>query len=279
MQFEVFTLLPEVFPSYLETSIIKRARERGLIHVRVHNIRDYTHDKHHMTDDTPYGGGGGMVMKPDPVFEAVESALGLNLEFVQSDTYPGGQGQGAEGQPKPGPNIPIILLTPQGRVFNQSIAEELSRHSHIALICGRYEGIDERIREHLVTDEISIGDYVLTGGELPALILIDAISRFLPDVLGDPTGAQDDSHAMGLLEYPHYTRPPEFRGWKIPEVLLSGAHAKIDKWRREQALQRTLKKRPDMLEKAELTKEDRKFLEKLKQAPGNVEGAEEKSEK
>ncbi len=249
MQFEVFTLLPEVFPSYLETSIIKRARERGLIHVRVHNIRDYTHDKHHMTDDTPYGGGGGMVMKPEPIFEAIETVLGLNAEPTQ---------------PKPESNIPIIMLTPQGRVFNQSIAQELSQHEHIVLICGRYEGIDERIREHLVTDEISIGDYVLTGGELPALILIDAISRFLPDVLGDPTGAQDDSHAMGLLEYPHYTRPPEFRGWKIPEVLLSGAHAKIDKWRREQALLRTFKKRPDMLEKAELTKEDKKFLERLK---------------
>jgi tRNA (guanine37-N1)-methyltransferase len=250
MQFEVFTLLPEVFPSYIDTSIIKRARERGLITVRVHNIRDYTHDKHHTTDDTPYGGGGGMVMKPDPVFEAVETVLGLN---------PTDQTQG-----EPASNIPIILLTPQGRVFNQSIAKELSQHTHIVLICGRYEGIDERIREHLVTDEISIGDYVLTGGEIPALILIDAISRLLPDVLGDPTGAEDDSHAMGLLEYPHYTRPPEFRGWKIPEVLLSGAHAKIDKWRREQALLRTYKKRPDMLEKADLSKEDKKFIEKLK---------------
>ena len=250
MQFEVFTLLPEVFPAYIDTSIIKRARERGLINVRVHNIRDYTHDKHHMTDDTPYGGGGGMVMKPEPIFEAIESVLGLNPAH---QTPPG-----------PASNIPIILLTPQGRVFNQSIAQELSQHSHIVLLCGRYEGFDERIREHLVTDEISIGDYVLTGGELPALILIDSISRLLPDVLGDPTGAQDDSHAMGLLEYPHYTRPPEFRGWKIPEILLSGAHAKIDKWRREQALLRTYKKRPDMLEKADLTKEDKKFLEKLK---------------
>jgi tRNA (guanine37-N1)-methyltransferase len=250
MQFEVFTLLPEVFPSYLETSIIKRARERGLIDVRVHNIRDYAHDKHHVTDDTPYGGGGGMVMKPEPVFEAIETVLGLIADPTQL---------------KPAPNIPIILLTPQGRVFNQSIAQELSQHPQIVLLCGRYEGIDERIREQLVTDEISIGDYVLTGGELPALILIDAISRFLPDVLGDPTGAQDDSHAMGLLEYPHYTRPPEFRGWKIPEVLLSGAHAKIDKWRREQALLRTFKRRPDMLEKAELTKEDRKFIENLKE--------------
>jgi tRNA (guanine37-N1)-methyltransferase len=249
MQFEVFTILPEVFPTYLETSIIKRARERGLINVQVHNIRDYTHDKHHMTDDTPYGGGGGMVMKPEPVFEAIESVLGLN-----SNQTP----------PVADAKIPIILLTPQGRVFNQSIAQELSQRSHIALLCGRYEGIDERIREHLVTDEISIGDYVLTGGELPALILIDAIARLLPDVLGDPTGAQDDSHAMGLLEYPHYTRPPEFRGWRAPDILLSGDHAKIEKWRREQSLLRTFKKRPDMLEKAELTKKDLKFIDELK---------------
>jgi tRNA (guanine37-N1)-methyltransferase len=249
MQFEVFTLLPEVFPSYLETSIIKRARERGLIKVRVHNIRDYTHDKHNTTDDTPYGGGGGMVMKPEPVFESVESVLGL----IPDQT-----------QPELDPNIPIILLTPQGRVFNQSIAQELSQHPHVALLCGRYEGIDERIREQLVTDEISIGDYVLTGGELPALILIDAIARLLPDVLGDPTGAQDDSHATGLLEYPHYTRPPEFRGWKVPDILLSGDHAKIEKWRREQSLTRTFKKRPDMLEKAELTKKDLKYIDELK---------------
>src|SRR5512143_2327452 len=189
MQFEVFTLLPEVFPPYLETSILKRARQKGLIDVRVYNIRDYTHDRHHTTDDTPYGGGGGMVMKPEPVFEAVESVLGT------------------------GTPCPIIMLTPQGRVFDQRLAEELARHERIALICGRYEGIDERIREHLITDEISIGDYVLTGGELPALILVDAVSRVLPGVLGDPEGAADDSHASGLLEYPHYTRPPEFRGW------------------------------------------------------------------
>jgi tRNA (guanine37-N1)-methyltransferase len=266
MQFEVFTLLPEIFPPYLDNSIMKRARERGLINVRIHNIRDYTHDKHHTTDDTPYGGGGGMVMKPEPVFEAIESVLPREHrdDVSEVEGQEGVEGQGeAESQPKPDSTIPIILLTPQGRVFNQSIAQELSQHSRIVLLCGRYEGIDERIREHLVTDEISIGDYVLTGGELPALILIDAIARLLPDVLGDPTGAQDDSHAMGLLEYPHYTRPPEFRGWKIPDVLLTGAHAKIDKWRREQALLRTLKKRPDMLEKAELTKEDKKFLDKL----------------
>ena len=244
MQFEVFTLLPEVFPTYLESSILQRARQRGLIDVRLHNIRDYTHDRHHTTDDTPYGGGGGMVMKPEPVFEAVESVLALASEQISP--------------------VPIILLTPQGRVFTQRVAEELSRHARIALLCGRYEGVDERIRQHLVTDEISIGDYVLTGGELPALLLIDAVARLIPGVLGDPTGAEDDSHSMGLLEYPHYTRPPEFRGWKVPEVLLSGDHAKIEKWRREQALERTLKKRPDMIEKAELSEKDRKFIEGLK---------------
>jgi tRNA (guanine37-N1)-methyltransferase len=244
MQFEVFTLLPEVFPPYLESSILLRARQRGLIDVRVHNIRDYTHDRHHTTDDTPYGGGGGMVMKPGPVFEAVESVLGL-----------------APAQPA---GIPIVLLTPQGRVFTQRVAEELAAHERIALLCGRYEGVDERIREHLVTDEISVGDYVLTGGELPALLIIDAISRLIPGVLGDPTGAEDDSHSMGLLEYPHYTKPPEFRGWRVPDVLLSGNHARIERWRREQALQRTLDKRPDMIEKAELSEQDREFVEGLK---------------
>jgi len=244
MQFEVFTLLPEVFPPYLDSSILQRARQRGLIDVRVHNIRDYTQDKHHTTDDTPYGGGGGMVMKPEPVFEAVEAVLGVALL-----------------QPMP---LPVILLTPQGRVFTQRMAEELSAHERIALLCGRYEGVDERIREHLVTDEISIGDYVLTGGELPALMVIDAVSRLLPGVLGDPTGAEDDSHSMGLLEYPHYTRPPEFRGWQVPEVLLSGDHGKIEKWRREQALIRTLARRPDILEKADLSKEDQKIVERIK---------------
>ena len=245
MQFEVFTLLPEVFPPYLESSILQRARQRGLIDVRVHNIRDYTHDKHHTTDDIPYGGGGGMVMKPEPVFEAVESILDLRLR--KSD------------------DTPIILLTPQGRVFNQTVAQELSSHEKIALICGRYEGVDERIRKHLVTDEISIGDYVLTGGEIPALILIDAVSRLIPGVLGDPDGAADDSHASGLLEYPHYTRPPEFRGESVPDVLLSGDHAKIAKWRREQSLLRTLERRPDLLEKAQLDDVDRKFLLKKKE--------------
>lgn len=246
MQFEVFTLLPEVFPPYLESSILQRARQRGLIDVRVHNIRDYAHDKHHITDDTPYGGGGGMVMKPEPVFEAVESIMGLASHLASPQL------------------VPVILLTPQGRVFTQRVAEELALYERIALLCGRYEGVDERIREHLVTDEISIGDYVLTGGELPALMVIDAVSRLLPGVLGDPDGAQDDSHSMGLLEYPHYTRPPTFRGWSVPDVLLSGDHGKIEKWRREQALSRTLHKRPDMLKKADLSEADKRFLESLK---------------
>lgn len=237
MQFDIFTLLPEIFPAYLESSILQRARQRGLIEIRVHNIRDYARDRHHTTDDIPYGGGGGMVMKPEPVFAAVASILG------------------------PEPVCPIILLTPQGRVFNQAIAQELSQHEQIALLCGRYEGMDERIRRHLVTDEISIGDYVLTGGELPALILIDAVARLLPGVLGDPDGARDDSHASGLLEYPHYTRPPEFQGESVPEVLLSGDHAKIAKWRREQALLRTMERRPDMLTETPLSKDDLKFLQ------------------
>ena len=240
MHFDVFTLLPDAFSPYLQASILQKATERGLLEFRVHNIRDYTHDRHHTTDDTPYGGGGGMVMKPEPVFEAIESVLGIP------------------------PACPVILLTPQGRVFIQIIALELAKQPQIALLCGRYEGIDERIREHLVTDEISIGDYVLTGGELPALILIDAISRLLPGVLGDPDGAMDDSHASGLLEYPHYTRPPEFRGWSVPETLLSGDHGKIDKWRREQSLLRTLAKRPDLLDTAPLTDADKKFFNGLK---------------
>ncbi len=239
MRFDVFTLLPETLPPYLQASILQKAAGRGLVEFHIHNIRDYTHDRHHTTDDMPYGGGGGMVMKPEPVFEAVESVLGAP------------------------PACPVILMTPQGRVFNQKIATQLAQWPRIALLSGRYEGVDERIREHLVTDEISIGDYVLTGGELPALILIDAITRLLPGVLGDPTGAEDDSHASGLLEYPHYTRPPEFRGWKVPDVLLSGDHGKIARWRREQSLRRTLAKRPDMLENIELTKEDLKLLEAL----------------
>jgi tRNA (guanine37-N1)-methyltransferase len=239
MRFDVFTLFPEVFEPYLQTSILQRALQRGLVEVKVHNIRGATTDRHHVTDDEPYGGGGGMVMKPEPIFAAVEGVLGSP------------------------PGCPVILLTPQGRVFTQGVAQELAQYPHLALLCGRYEGVDERVREHLVTDQVSIGDYVLSGGELPALVVIDAVARLIPGVLGDPDGAWDDSHASGLLEYPHYTRPPEFRGWQVPEVLLSGDHGRIARWRREQALLRTWKRRPDLLARAPLTPDDRAFLKKI----------------
>jgi len=239
MRFDVFTLFPEMFPPYLDESILKRAREAALLDIRLHNIRDWATDKHHITDDEPYGGGGGMVMKPEPIFNAVEDVLG-----------------------KP-PTCPVILLTPQGHPFTQDLAFGLSQKDHIGLLCGRYEGVDERVRQHLISDEISIGDYVLTGGELPALILIDAVARLLPGVLGDPHASEKDSHAAGLLEHPHYTRPPEFRGWAVPEVLLSGDHAKIDRWRRMQALKRTAERRPDLLGKVDLSDEEREFLEGL----------------
>ena len=238
MHFDLFTLLPEVFPPYLNSSIMKRAQKKGLLSFGVHNIRDWTHDKHHVTDDNPYGGGGGMIMKPEPIFEAVEDVIGSP------------------------PDCPIILLTPQGRVFNQDEAQRLSREPRLALLCGRYEGVDERVRAHLVTDEISIGDYVLTGGELPALILIDALTRLLPGALGAEKGVENDSHATGLLEGAHYTRPAEFRGWEVPAILRSGDHAKVAQWRREQALIRTFERRPEMLEKIVLSEKDQAFLEK-----------------
>jgi tRNA (guanine37-N1)-methyltransferase len=239
MRIDVFTIFPQVYQPYLGTSILHRAIERGLVTVNLHNIRDWTTDRHHVTDDEPYGGGGGMVMKPEPLFNAVESVLGEK------------------------PGRPVILLTPQGRLLNQTIVSELSREPELALLSGRYEGIDERVRKHLVSDEISIGDYVLTGGELPALVLIDAIVRLLPGALGDPEGAKQDSHASGLLEHPHYTRPSEFRGWQVPQVLLSGDHARIARWRRQQALLRTYQRRPDLLDLALLNEEDREYLADL----------------
>jgi tRNA (guanine37-N1)-methyltransferase len=239
MRFDVFTLFPEVFQPYLNASILQRARERGLVGIHLHNIRDWTSDRHHITDDEPYGGGGGMVMKAEPIFAALEAVLGAP------------------------PACPVILLDPQGRRFTQAVAQELAGLPQVALLCGRYEGVDERVRQHLATDEISIGDYVLTGGELPALVLIDAVARLLPGVLGDPDGATDDSHASGLLEYPHYTRPAEFRGWRVPEILVSGDHARVARWRREQALLRTWQRRPDLLATAQLTASDREFLDKL----------------
>lgn len=240
MHFDVFTLFPGLIHPYLEESIMQKARERRLVKVDVHDIRAWTEDRHHITDEPPYGGGGGMVMKAGPIFTAVEAILGSP------------------------PTCPVILMSPQGRPFNQQIAQELAKHPRLALLCGRYEGIDERVRLHLVTDQISMGDFVLTGGELPALMVIDAVSRLIEGVLGDPDGASDDSHASGLLEYPHYTRPAEYRGWKVPEILLSGHHGEIARWRREQSLLRTMQQRPDLLEKTHLSVKDLLFLEQIK---------------
>jgi tRNA (guanine37-N1)-methyltransferase len=254
LRFEVFTLFPQVFSPYLETSILQRARQGGLVAMELHNIRDWTHDRHHVTDDVPYGGGGGMVMKPEPIFAAVEAVLGVP------------------------PDCPLVLLTPQGRLLTQDVARELAApalaaqgsggEARLGLLCGRYEGVDERVRQGLATDEISIGDYVISGGELAALVVIDAVTRLLPGALGDPGGAEDDSHASGLLEYPHYTRPAEFRGASVPDALLSGDHARIARWRREQALLRTWQRRPDLLAKAQLSEQDREFLRRLEEGEG-----------
>jgi len=233
------TLFPEVFQGVFNFGIFQRAVEQKLVSIAVHNIRDHTHDKHHTADDYPYGGGAGMVLKPDPIFEAVESIKGEH-------------------------DVPVILLSPQGRLFCQKIAEELSTYRRLVLICGHYEGVDERVSEYLVTDEISVGDYVLSGGEPAAIVVIDAVVRLLPGVLGSAESLVDDSHVGGLLEYPQYTRPPVFRGWSVPEVLLSGDHGRIAKWRQEQAIRRTMKRRPELLEKAELSPKEKKLIEKLR---------------
>jgi tRNA (guanine37-N1)-methyltransferase len=241
MRVDVITTFPEVIECGLGYSIVKRARDKGILDARVHNLRDYTHDRHRSTDDEPFGHGVGMVMKPDPLFEAAET--------IES-----------EAGSKPN----IILMSPHGRRFSQAIARELSEREHLLFICGHYEGVDERVREHLVTDEISVGDYVLTGGELPALVVIDAAGRLLPGVLGKDESAEQESFVEGLLEHPHYTRPAEFRGWRVPDVLLSGNHAEVDKWRRRKSLECTLARRPDLLESAKLTKEDLKTLEDIR---------------
>ncbi len=250
MRFDIFTLFPGMFAGPLSESILKRAQESGLVFIHIHDIRAYTTDKHHVTDDYPYGGGGGMVMKPEPIFAAVESVLGMQFD-----------GSTPPNRLSP---VPIILLSPQGRLFTQEVARELAEHDHLALICGHYEGVDERVRQYLATDEISIGDYVLTGGELPAMVIVDAVARLVPGVLGDPQAAAQDSFSQGLLEGPHYTRPAEFRGWRVPDVLLSGHHAEIARWRRQQALKRTWERRPELLRKAQLKPEDWDFLHGLK---------------
>lgn len=245
MRIDILTLFPSVFEGPFAASIIKRAIERGLVKIVLHNIRDYAKDKHHVVDDYPFGGGGGMLMKPEPVFDAVES---VREEIRQQ-----------EGTEK-AEDIPVILLTPQGQLFNQRMAANLATYRNLILICGHYEGMDERIREHLVTHEISIGDYVLTGGELPAMVVVDTVVRLLPGVLGSGQWAED-SHASGLLKYPQYTRPAVYRGWKVPDVLLSGNHAEIARWRRGQSLLRTLRSRPDLLENVQLTPTERLLLE------------------
>jgi tRNA (guanine37-N1)-methyltransferase len=237
VHFDILTLFPGMFAGPLRESIIGRARQAGLVSITLHDIRDYAQGRHRVTDDTPYGGGGGMIMKPEPIFAAVEAVL---------------EGQGKE--------VPVILLTPQGRLFSQRIARELSRLPRLLIICGRYEGVDERVHRHLATDHLSIGDYVLSGGELPAMVLVDAITRLIPGVLGDPGATFEDSHAEGLLEYPQFTRPPVFREHTVPDVLLSGHHAEITHWRRREALRRTYERRPDLLDRAPLTAEDRNYL-------------------
>ena len=243
LNFEVLTLFPGMLEGPLNESILKRGREKGLLNVAVRNIRDTTEDKHKTADDSPYGGGAGMVLKPGPIFSAIEA--------IQAE--------------HPGEKQLTILLSPQGRLFDQKRAEELSDETRrIVLLCGHYEAIDERVVEALVDEELSIGDYVLTGGELAALVVIDAATRLLPGVLGDDESAYRDSFGDGLLDHPHYTRPAEFRGRKVPDVLLSGNHADIEKWRRRESLKATLMKRPDLLATAYLTDEDRKMLEALK---------------
>ena len=223
MRFDVFTLFPGMFASPFAESMVKRAMDAGLVELHLHNIRDYATDKHQITDDMAYGGGGGMVMKPEPIFNAVEAVLGDEAAHAQA-------------------RVPIILMSPAGRTFTHAIALELAQHERLAFICGRYEGVDERVRQYLCTDEISIGDYVLTGGELPAMVILDSVSRLLPGML-PPGIPENESHANGLLEYPHYTRPAEYRGWRVPDVLLNGNHAHITRWRREQSELRTQQRR------------------------------------
>lgn len=254
-----------MFSGPLAESIIKRALERNLLSVALHNVRDFTTDRHHVCDGTPYGGGGGMVMKPEPIFRAVETALArpAGWALAPEDAYTGLPPWDPEGGTALPADVPIILLTPQGRPLTQAVVTQLAAHRRLALICGRYEGVDERVRTLLATDEISIGDYVLSGGELAAMVIVDAVTRLLPGALGYALGSHQDSHAAGLgglLEGPQYTRPHTFRGESIPDILISGHHANVDRWRREQGLLHTLHRRPELLAAAELTPRDVAFL-------------------
>ncbi|WP_028545131.1 tRNA (guanosine(37)-N1)-methyltransferase TrmD [Paenibacillus taiwanensis] len=296
MRIDVLTLFPEMCEGVFSTSIMGRARDKGLVQLQATNFRQFSTNKHSTVDDYPYGGGGGMVLKPEPIFAAVEHLMALTtmqseqestlLSDVQAiattkqpeqetfrdedkqsqeaksdDALYGDQGHSTSNKTA---SPRIILMCPQGETFTQAKAEELAQEEHLIFICGHYEGYDERIREHLVTDELSIGDYVLTGGELPAMVIADAVVRLLPGVLGNESSAVTDSFSTGLLEYPHYTRPVEYRGWQVPDVLISGHHANVDKWRREQSLRRTWERRPDLLDKVELSEKERKWLQELK---------------
>lgn len=246
MNISILTLFPDMFSGVFHQSILKQAQERGVVTYDVKNFREYTNDKHNRVDDYPYGGGGGMVLTPQPIFDAV-----ADLKGKSSSSKP----------PR------IILLCPQGERYNQKKAEEFSKEDHLILICGHYEGYDERIREHLITDEISIGDYVLTGGEIGAMVVADSVTRLLPGALGNETSAVTDSYSTGLLEHPHYTRPAVYEGYKVPDVLLSGHHEKINQWRREQSLRRTYERRPDLLEKLDLSEADKQFIRSLRGDP------------
>ena len=243
MRFHVLTIFPAMFDSPMSESIIARAVERQLVEINIHDIRDYTTDRHRSVDDYPYGGGYGMVMKPEPIFDAVS---GVRASAALDDA------------------TPIILLTPQGEPLTQPIVERLSAHDDLVLICGRYEGVDERVRRDLATCEISVGDYVLSGGELAAMIVIDAVTRLIPGSVGSIESTQNDSFATGLLQFPQYTRPADFRGKRVPDVLLSGNHAEIAQWRKRESLRRTLHRRPDLLDNANLTPNDQKTLDDLR---------------
>ncbi len=240
MLIEILTLFPEIFVSPLQHSILGKALQKGLLSINLRNIRDYAYDKHRQVDDRPFGGGSGMLMKPEPLAAAIDAVRSEN------------------------PGIRVILLTPQGKLFNQKVARELSDLSSLALICGRYEGVDERIRKHWVDDEISIGDYVLSGGEFAALVVVDVVARLIPGVLGDAASCVEESFSDGLLEYPQYTRPREFKGFNVPEVLLSGNHEEIRKWRRFESLKRTFERRPDLLRSSSLTEDEKRFIEELR---------------
>jgi tRNA (guanine37-N1)-methyltransferase len=241
IRFDILSVFPEMFVSPFQFSLLKKAQERGLIEIGLHNIRDHALDKHQMTDDAPYGGGCGMVMKVDPIERALDAVK------------------------REGNRSVVILLTPQGDRFCQPMAVELASFSQMILICGHYEGVDERVRQYLVDREISIGDYVLTGGELSAMVVVDAVSRLIPGVLGNSESTASESFSMGLLEYPHYTRPSEYKGWKVPDVLVSGNHREIELWRKRESLRRTLTRRPDLLKDAGLSEEEKKILKSLKE--------------